>query len=288
MWVEDEAAGRSETGGTAPAVDAAQPIGSVTKTFVAVITMQLVAEGRVELEAPAGDLVADLSLGGGCTLDALLRHETDLATYTDALFWRRVLAEPDRPLTPIELLEHAAARDTTGAGYCNTNYVVVGLVLESLTSQTLAGLVRRRVADPLGLERTFLPGPTDLTAAADHPGKSTIFGHDGPVWPTAASVTGSWAAGGMTSTLDDLRRLGAALRDGELLDPVSSETMFTCRNGRGLGVAAIADGLIGHTGGIPGYRAVLGLADGRVVAGVASDDAIDIGERAARAAERDR
>jgi D-alanyl-D-alanine carboxypeptidase len=190
-------------------------IGSITKTFVATVVLQLVAEGKVGL-----DDTVDL---GEITVRHLLANTSGLFNYLDDL---EAVNQREYP-TPEQLVQIATAHPPAFApgtdwAYCNTNYVLAGMLVERLTGTPLREEIARRVTRPLGLIGTYLPEATDLTIQGPHSRHYTDFAggrHD----ITELNTTPFWAAGGMISTAGDLNRFFGALLAGEL---VSTDVMF--------------------------------------------------------------
>jgi D-alanyl-D-alanine carboxypeptidase len=264
-------------------------VGSVTKTFVATVVLQLVAEAKLGLDDPVDRLLPGLlPQGGSITIRELLDHTSGLFDYTEDAAWTgQVIAQPDRRWSPRELVAVAAShallfRPGTSWWYSNTNYVVLGLVVEAVTGKTLGDQLRSRIFEPLGLAATSFPTETAIEGAHAHgyAGSGTL-----PWLPpkilidatTLVSPTSSWAAGAVLSNADDVTRFYAALLGGRLvradllaaMRTASPATLGTPWNyGLGLMQFDTACGrALGHLGDTVGYRtAVYAKADGRRVA----------------------
>jgi D-alanyl-D-alanine carboxypeptidase len=245
-------------------------VGSVTKSFVATVVLQLVGEGTLRLDDTVERWVPGLVPDGGAvTLRMLLNHTSGLFDYTeDPAFLRRMIEDPTRPATPRELVAVATAHlptfpPGTDWAYSNTNYIVTGLILEAATGRSVARLVGARILRPLRLGGTyFAVGSPDLAGYHAHgyvPPSLTNGAGYVDVTPFAPSL--AWAAGAIVSTADDLHRFYAALLGGRLLRPPQLREMTTTvpvvpTAGYGLGLFAErrACGTVwGHDGGIPGY-----------------------------------
>jgi D-alanyl-D-alanine carboxypeptidase len=255
-------------------------IGSITKTFVAVVVLQLVDEHRLRL----GDTVERwlpglVPRGDRISVRELLGHTSGLADYADdAAFVRRTVAQPRRRWTPRELVRVAfalgpVARPGERFTYASTNYVLLGLVVERATGTSLERQLRRRILAPLRLQDTsFAPGPR-------LPGRS-VHGYapsnyDGIVGSLATARDRSkvgaswvWAAGAMVSTAPDLSRFLGALLQGRLLPPRLLRLMRPPPGARyGLGLASFrtpCGTAIGHTGALLGTISVAwSSSDGR-------------------------
>ncbi|MFF2331051.1 MULTISPECIES: serine hydrolase domain-containing protein [unclassified Streptomyces] len=194
--------------------------GSITKTFVATVVLQLVGERRLHLSDPVDRLLPGLIRGNGndgrrITLRALLSHTSGLYDYTDDTSARPVSATGAVQVA----LSHRPTNAPGGYAYSNTNYIVLGLVVQRVTGNDYATEIRRRVITPLGLTGTSLPGAR--TSLPDPHGRGyTRDPADGSLHDvTALDPRTAGAAGELISTLTDLNRFYAALLSGGLLPP---------------------------------------------------------------------
>ncbi|EFL15950.1 serine hydrolase domain-containing protein [Streptomyces sp. C] len=243
--------------------DVNQRIGSVTKTFTVTALLQLVDAGKAGLDDPVGKYVAGVPNGDRITLRQLAGMRSGLYNYSeDEGFFKALTADPRRPFTPQELLSYSFRHPVLfepGAkfDYCNTNTILLGLVVEKLSGLPLNRYVDERVAGPAGLHHTVFPtgagfpdphaqGYTDQTAS----GKTEDAADWNPSW--------GWAAGAMISDLPDLRSWAKTLATGTLLTPATQAQRLKVVEalpgaGYGLGVFDV-QGWIGHNGSLPGYQ----------------------------------
>lgn len=260
-------AGRADTSGKPLATDDVFRIFSVSKTFTAVMVMQLVEEGQLTLETEVTEVLPDLDLVEGVTVRQLLDHSGGLAEFMDAGFDRELREDWDRTWTAEEVLDWVATLVPPVGGpgaahtYSNTHYVVAGMVVEEVTGLSLADNLQARITGPLDLTDTAYgpDGPDPVTGFAlwlPHGSSEDISLH--------SVETAAGAAGGMVSTAPDLVDFMTALRDGQLVSSQSWEQMshFTDAGdgGRfGLGLFEFTMGertLIGHSGSFPGYSSL--------------------------------
>jgi D-alanyl-D-alanine carboxypeptidase len=254
--------------------------GSITKTFVAVVALQLVAEHRLQLDDTVERWLPGLVPGGGrITVRELLGHTSGLADYVgDATFLRKTVNEPRRRWAPRELVRVAlaagrVARPGKRFVYASTNYVLLGLIVERVTGTTIERQLRRRILAPLGLRDTsFRPGPR---IPGRHAHGYTPSQHDGIAGGLAnardrstASASWAWAAGAIVSSGPDLSRFFGALLRGRLLSARLLALMRPPAGARyGLGLAAFQTSCgtaVGHTGNLLGIvSAVWSSPDGR-------------------------
>jgi CubicO group peptidase (beta-lactamase class C family) len=161
--LEVHASGSPRRGGRAPVpVDARFRVASITKTLVATVVLQLVAEGRVRLEAPVRAVLPDAPVG--ITVRQLLDHTSGLPDHSrlDG-FSDGLLRDRDRVWTPAELLALVERYDHdfppgTDWSYSNTGYVLLGELVGAVTGRPWAAEVRARILDPLGMRSTWTGG----------------------------------------------------------------------------------------------------------------------------------
>jgi D-alanyl-D-alanine carboxypeptidase len=232
-------------------------VGSITKTFVARVILQLVEEGALDLEKTPADyldlpIIRNIYNTDTATLRQLLNHQSGIPTWEFQDDWiprgRGSLMELGHIWGKTETLQYCTkdllpATNIPGQeySYSNTNYTILGLIIEAVTGNDAAGEIRRRTLEPLGLENTFLesfedvPGgyvnhyhyatPDFLDAAGVHPGFVEIRPY--LVESTPGNLSPEWTAGGIVSSASDLVRWARAIRDGELLGPAMQEEVFT-------------------------------------------------------------
>ncbi|MGW9117589.1 serine hydrolase domain-containing protein [Streptomyces sp. NPDC055663] len=254
-------------------------IGSNTKTFVAVVVLQLVAEGRIGLDASVDTYLPGLVRGKGIdgrhiTVRQLLQHTSGLPDYSN------YLGDDVRYYAPRELLATALRHPAdfapgTSWKYSNTNYVLAGLIVQKVTGRPLAEEIDRRVIKRLGLRHTYFPAPGDATIREPHPHGYYRESADAPLRDiTEIDPSWGWAAGQMISTDSDLDRFFTALLAGRLLPPpqlarmrstVPAEATFGpgARYGLGLVSRPLPCGGLswGHGGSFPGYETRGGVTD---------------------------
>lgn len=254
-------------------------VASITKTFVAAAILQLVTEGRVDLDEPVetylpGVIRGDGIDGAAITVRQLLRHQSGLPEYFDD-----DTPPPSSPVAPRELLSWALAKPVTHPPtsvpvYTNTNYVVAGLILEAVTGRSAADEVTRRIIEPLRLTHTYFPAPGDtwLRTPMAH-GYEVVDGRREDV--TAEEPSGSYMAGSLISTGEDLTAFIGALLDGRVVAPGELQEMTDTVDwplhgpafGYGLGLASIDLGcgvtVWGHGGDLAGYHSIVAAAPGK-------------------------
>ncbi|MET7689038.1 serine hydrolase domain-containing protein [Streptomyces sp. NPDC005483] len=241
-------------------------IGSETKTFTATALLKLVDDGRLGLDDPISDYVRNVPNGSHITLRHLAEMRSGLFPYTDdADFQHDLLSDPKRSFTPQQVLAYGFRHKNTFAPgtqfqYSNTNFVLLGLVVEKVSGQRLADFIEKRVLRPARLSHTLLPNRSEFPQP--HPHGYTDQTLSGAVTDsTDWNPSWAWAAGGMISDLRDLHRWARIVATGTLLRPQTQAQRLTMLptghpgTSYGLGIFE-SGGWIGHNGSIPGYETV--------------------------------
>ena len=246
-------------------------VASITKTFVATVVLQLVAEGKLGLDDSIDRWLPGLVPNGkAITIRELLDHTSGLYDYfDDSAFARAVVAHPGRIWQPRRLVAIATSHPRLfppGAGwsYSNTNYILLGLAVEAVTGTTVDHELRGRLFQPLGLGATSFPSGTRIAGphANGYVGFATVPRFHTLVDTSIVSPSIGWAAGGIVSSGDDLTRFYGALLGGRLLPSSLLASMKTVVPGfhYGLGLLQVdtrCGSVYGHEGDFVGYRTVL-------------------------------
>ncbi|KRC62440.1 serine hydrolase [Agromyces sp. Root81] len=263
------AAGVADTTTGAPmTTELATRIGSATKPFTVTVVLQLVDEGKVELDDPISKYVEGVTDGDEITVRQLAGMRSGLPEYsaTEA-FVADYLADTGTSFTPQRLLGYVADQPVgfapgTQFEYSNTNTILLGLLVERVTGGSLAEAITDRILKPLKLEHTLFPIGSEMPDP--HARGYTNQTADGSVADaTDYNPSWGWAAGAMSSNLQDLGRWVPALVNGDLLSAETQRERLRTEPieegddsvGYGLGLFNI-NGWIGHNGSLPGYKTV--------------------------------
>jgi len=259
------AAGDAELGRRQARPDERFWVGSVTKSFVATVVMQLVAEREVTLDDRVSELLPGRVLEGSrVRLRHLLTHTSGIPDYMDVDPWISAVGSNPRVVIPSPRLISSVARlplefsPGSRASYSNTNYLVLGEILERVTGQSLASLLRERVFDPLDLTAT------EYESGRRRVGEDGMHGYDlsssSPTDVSSYGLGGPWADGAIVSNAHDLAKFFTALLRGKLVPPrLVAQMRRTVPNSHGeaMGLYHLPSPcgrwLYGHTGGTPGY-----------------------------------
>jgi D-alanyl-D-alanine carboxypeptidase len=269
--------GTVERGGSAQVTtDAPFRIASITKIFVAVVVLQLVEEGKLGPDDQVSSHLPGYTLEP-VTIRQLLNHTSGIPDYTLATgFNKQLLEHRDRRWTTGEVLALVQGKKPqfpagTGYAYSNTDYILLGEVINSVTGTGWAQQVRRRILDPLGLGGTYIAG-FEPSLKPVVPGYFDTD-NDGDVenvetgGPWTALETAEGPAGALVSTVRDLLVFGDALFLGRLLEDSTLQAMvadgpFHPRfTNYGFGVEILRPDyrttIWGHAGFLPGFKSVL-------------------------------
>jgi D-alanyl-D-alanine carboxypeptidase len=251
-------------------------IGSFTKTFTATVILQLVDAGKLRLDDPVSMYQPQVPNGKHITIHQLLNMTSGLFDYYDDKgFVQAHLADPYKTWQPTELLTVAFKHSpyfAPGKGwhYDNTNYILLGLVMEQLTHLSAEQAFQRYIFGPLGMHQSSLPPLSSSAIPAPHAqgySYGTDFTGTGPLLNVSDwNPSVAWTAGSMISTLHDLQIWAKALATGQLLSAATQKERLSWVNlgtwlgkpwGYGLGVADYG-GFVGHNGQIAGFQSWMG------------------------------
>ena len=252
--------------------------GSNTKAFVAVTVLQLVAEGKVELDAPVTRYLPGAIKDERITVRQLLNHTSGLANYTQYMGVENFENVRHRYFEPRELLDIGNAHPVTGQPgekfkYSNTNYVLAGLIVQKVTGRPIAENVDERILKRLKLRDTYWPGVGDEEIEGRHPhGYTRVTNEVTDV--TEFDPSWGWAAGQLISSTKDLNTFYKALLKGDLLPSKQLDEMRKtvdtkgemwpgAEYGLGLASTQLSCGgkYWGHGGDIPGYETRGGVTE---------------------------
>jgi D-alanyl-D-alanine carboxypeptidase len=251
-------------------------IASITKTMTATVILQLVDQGKLGLDDPVSKYQPEVPNGKNITIRELLNMTSGLFSYTDDEgFQQAFFANPSKVWQPSELLAIAFKHPpyfAPGKGwyYDNTNYILLGLIIEQLTHLPAAQAFQHYLFGPLGMHQTSLP-PLSSSAIPDPHAQGYLYRADGTGTGPTLNVTDwnpswGWTTGGVISTVHDLQIWAKALATGQLLSAATQKERLSWENlgtwlGKpfryGLGVADYA-GFLGHNGGVSGFTSWMG------------------------------
>ena len=208
-------------------LDAVYEIGSVTKQFTAVLTLMLVEEGLLDLEADISEYPPSFDTGGRAVpLKRLLDHTSGMKGYTESPVFGEIVTQALPPDTLLRLMELEEWDFEPGYGviYNNTAYFLLGRILEEVSGSEYADLLQERILMPLGMGDTYYCDPSRVVP---NRAKGYQASPDGLLRAPYLDHRWPFAAGSMCSTARDLIRWNQALHGGEVLSAESYRSLIT-------------------------------------------------------------
>jgi D-alanyl-D-alanine carboxypeptidase len=248
--------------GAAAQDDTYYEIGSITKQFTAVAILQLHEAGKIDLDAKVAVYVPAAPHANEITVRQLLTQTSGLADYLDVPG-----IDTTKSATFEQLMASIAGKPlqfSPGGGwrYSNTNYVILGRIIENVSGERYEAYVKRHILDPLGMAQTFTIGDESSIPGMAF-GYELVDGHLSPVRGPISQSYG-WSAGDLVSTVGDVAKWSDALQNGRVVSPqdyaLMSTSQPTTQGDSGYGFGLFIDSIydqprIGHTGGDPGFTA---------------------------------
>ncbi|SCA96787.1 Alkaline D-peptidase [Bacillus mycoides] len=248
-------------------------IGSVTKTFTATVVLQLAEENSLNLDDSIEKWLPGVIQGNGyddkqITIRKLLNHTSGIAEYTRSKGFN--LMDTKKSYRAEELVKMGISMPPDFApgkswSYSNTGYVLLGILIETVTGNSYAEEIENRIIEPLELSNTFLPGNSSVIPGTKHArGYIQLDGASEPKDVTYYNPSMGSSAGDMISTADDLNKFFSYLLGGKLLKEQQLKQMLTTvptgeaalgRYGLGIDETKLPNGVSiwGHGGSIPGF-----------------------------------
>ncbi|WP_188187743.1 serine hydrolase domain-containing protein [Nonomuraea sp. SYSU D8015] len=266
-------------GGRIPA-DSRFRIGSQTKRMTATIVLQLVEEGRLGLEDKLADVLPEVvaqdavERAGEITVRQLIRHTSGIPNWFDPALVD--IYDTTTYIPPMDLVKKSRSRPRTGEPgekftYSNTNYTLLGMIIERVTGHALAAEFSRRLFAPLKMSRTYLPArpPQGIKGPHGHGYHTDAQGVRHDMHRLNASYGNG--AGGVVSTARDVSAFSRAFQQGRLL-PADLQRVITDPPDNAPAPPPPSERLCGgepalqaQAGGAPGFNAVtFTTSDGRL------------------------
>ncbi|MFQ3219148.1 MAG: D-alanyl-D-alanine carboxypeptidase [Paraglaciecola sp.] len=243
-------------------------LGSMTKIFTSILTMQLIEEDKLSLETKLSTFYPDIPNAESITVKQLLSHRTGIQSFTDEPAYVNYMTKSQSRKQMEQRIQSydPLFKPNSKHQYSNSNYVLLGFIIESLYEKSYAEVVSQKITVPLGLANTYFGSSIEIE------NNEAFSYHFLDTWQrqpeTHISVT--HAAGGMVSTAKETNLFLSALFAGKLLSENSLSAMMTLEDGYGLGLFSMpfhGQTFFGHNGSIDGFVSAGGYnpADGMVV-----------------------
>ena len=239
-------------------------IGSVTKTLTSTTLMRMQEEGRIDLDDSIGTWIpSHPNIDPSITVRQLLQHRSGLADFSLTQEYRAaVVANTNRTFKPDELLtflKQPLAKPGAPFNYCNTNYVLAGMIIAKITGKGAGDAYKTYIFDGLQMDSTYMGVEDSLPVEVAVRWMGTQSGQNVSI---NAAFSGAWTAGAVFSTAREIATFMRALHRGEVVSQASLTEMHTYVDTvtYGLGVSRqtlSGNVVLGHTGSIRGYESIV-------------------------------
>ena len=235
-------------------------IGSISKMFTATMILQLMEEGKLKLDNNLSSYFSQIPNAEKITIEQLLNHHSGIHNFTDDSAYVAYYTHPQTRMQMLDLFKQQKPDFEPGenAAYSNTNYLLLGYIIEDLTKQSFKDALKKKITDKIGLKNTYVG--SNINNAFN---EASSFNYDGKKWETTdeTDMTIPTGAGNIISTTEDLNKFVAALFQEKLINKSSLEKMTELKDNYGLGLFQFPfykRHAFGHTGGIDGFNSMLG------------------------------
>lgn len=232
-------------------------IGSISKSFTAVLTLKAVEENKLGLNQTIDKWFPSLTNATKITVKQLLSHRSGIHNFTDDASYLTYNTQPKTEKEMVDIISKLGSdfQPDSKAAYSNSNYVLLTYILEKTFKKSYSALLQERIVKPMGLTNTYVFGKINPT---NNESKSYRFSGTWKLEPET-DFTIPLGAGAINATPIDLTKFAEALFGGKLLKAESLEIMKTLQDGFGIGLFQIPFYTsigYGHTGGIDGFSSV--------------------------------
>ena len=224
-------------------------IGSNTKLFTGVLLLKLAGNNIINLNDSLHQyLPAFNNVNPNITIRQLLNHTSGLADVNNVVGYAdSILTNPNRIFTPTEVMSWVGTplfATGTSWNYCNTNYILAGMVAESATGQSFGQLLRDSILFPLQLDSTFLGVYDSVLHTIAHPWQGGV---DKFSTPRKALNSVAWSAGAMYSTSGEMASWYHSLMNGQVLNQNSFNELTTFVGSGNYGIGLYNTNVLGRT-----------------------------------------
>lgn len=234
-------------------------IGSITKVFTAALIFQLIEEGALTLDTKLSLFYPQIKNADKISISQMLYHKSGLYNYTDSKKINKIRFKPETKRKLVKLISKCEPLFEPGEKftYSNTNYLLLGFIVEDVTKKTYPEVLEQKITKPLGLDNTYFCDKPDINK---NEASSYYFADN--KWNDAYNLdmNVAYSAGGITSTTKDLIKFVTALFDGRIISKESIDEMIKTEEdwGRGIFKFRFEDKYsYGHNGAIEGFNSHL-------------------------------
>lgn len=234
-------------------------IGSITKTFTAVMILQLIEEKKLKLNTPLSKFFPKIRNAKNITIEQLIKHRSGIHNFTDDDAYLTYMYNPKTRAELLDVFVQLPSDFEPGTqhAYSNTNYVLLGLIVERLTKDSYADALSKRIVDKLGLQNTYCG-----VAADPNKNEARSYFFDGSDWVFEKETDMSipLGAGAVVSTAEDLVKFVEGIFTYQLLSRASVDQMIIQEDGYGMGIFSIPFyemTAYGHNGKLDGFQSMM-------------------------------
>ena len=248
-------------------------LGSITKQFTAALILQLVEEGKLELDKPISTYLPNYKgpAANVVTLHHLLTHSSGIPSYTSFPgFFEEQSRDPSSPAEFVKVFADSTLQFTPGEkfAYNNSGYFLLGHIIEEVTGKSYEQVLQEKILEPLDMDDTGYDHHATILK-----NRAAGYEKNGNEYVNAPYLDMSlpYAAGSMYSTVEDLYKWDRALYEDEILSAESKELMFSPlmpdgdgKYGYGWSIGDLPVGTLGdsvsivaHGGGINGFNTLI-------------------------------
>lgn len=253
--VFEEAYGIISSDGIPATQESVYRIGSITKSYTAVMIMQLIEQGKLSLSTTLDTFFPDVPNADRITIEQLLRHKSGIVNITNLPDYTTYFTEETSREEMLNRIQSAGTSFEPGGNteYSNSGYILLGYIIEDISGQSYAEALQKMIVEPLGLTSTYFGSGIDPDR-----NEADSFAFQQGDWQPASRTNMQipHGAGAIVSTAEEVALFYHGLFDGKLLSVESLEQMRSFEGPFGLGLIRFPFGnrtLIGHNGGIDGY-----------------------------------
>ncbi len=235
-------------------------IGSITKVFTATMIFQLIEEGKLSLETKLSEFYPEIQNSKKITISDMLSHRSGIHNFTNDEDYQQYMTSKKTKQEMVELISKLKPDFKPGSqtAYSNSNYVLLGYIIEKITNSIYAKELKKRITGKIGLTNTYYGGKIDTEA---NEAASYKFQAGKWVLQSETDMSIPHGAGAIVSTTEDLTVFITALFNGKLLSENSLEQMKDIKGGLGKGLAQFTfkdKTAYGYNGAIDGFVSSLG------------------------------
>ncbi|MEG3767123.1 serine hydrolase domain-containing protein [Alteromonas sp. 14N.309.X.WAT.G.H12] len=234
-------------------------IGSVSKTFTAVLIMQLIEKNKLSLDTKLSQFFPAIPNAAQINIKHLLSHRSGIFSYTDDPDYMNFMTTPQTEAQLVSRIRGYQPLFSPGSQhkYSNSNYALLGFIIESLYGKPLKEVIAKNIAQPLNLNSTYYGNSIEIEE-----NEASSYRYNGHwVKQPETHMSVPHGAGAIVSSAKDTNRFFTALFEGKLISTDSLKAMMQLEDGYGLGMTAAPFGekqFYGHFGGIDGFVSAAG------------------------------